>query len=374
MYLRASFLVATILAPGCVTDVRDEPSKTVQQNIGSCDTWMCGSNSPQIAEFGFWELAVPPNTSVAGQPNNAGLSLVRFEKGLGRYLPRVVKGKLVALPTTSVPPFNVVLTGSSLVGGALLLRNGPRQFKLRVDATGEVKSWAQPSDPAVPRVALESYLLDWSEMAPNGAYERFVNMCNHPGGRDATGMNGPLSYQTLLFEGDRINATEKTVYGVDPTWFNLGCAGSALAKMALTGHTEAARIAHSFNTSPLERQTILKMFAGDYCGDGTPYTVAGQPLNWADERGTMKMPALLASPPLQVVREARWTPDGAACLDQPRIDVHWTALGDQTFAANGKVLDQVLAHCPSLKPCDGNTLDFSGYHLITATEPLAPPP
>jgi ADYC domain len=374
MYLRASLLAATILGAGCMTGDADPPPRTVQQDIGGCDAWMCGSNSPQIAEFGFWDLNTPLNAHTPGKANDAGLSLVRFEKGAGRYLPRVVKGKLIAQPITSLPPFNVALTGSSLVGGALLLRTGARQFKIQVDATGTVKSWAQPTDPAAPQVWLESYLLDWSEMAPDGSYERFVNMCSHPGERDDTGMTGPLAFQTLLFEGDRISATKKTIYDVDTTWFNLGCAGSALAKMALTGHTEAARQAQTFTTDPLQRQTILKMFAGDYCGDGTPFTVAGQPLNWADDRGTMKMPALLASPPRPVVREARWTPDGAACLDKARVDAHWTLLGAQTFAANGPVIDQVLARCPNLKPCDDNTLDVDGYHLITATEPLAPPP
>jgi hypothetical protein len=375
MYLRASLLAATILGAGCVSDDPGVSLDAVQQDIGGgCDTWMCGSNSPQIAEFGFWDLHTPPNAFTPGKPNEAGLSLVRFEKGAGKYLPRVIKGKLIALPITAAPPFNVVLAGSSLVGGSLLLKNGARQFKIQVDATGEVRSWAQPNDPALPTVWLETYLLNWSEMAPDGSYNRFVNMCSHPGGRDDTGMNGPLSFQTLLFEGDRIRATKKTIYDVDTTWFNLGCAGSALAKLALSGHTEAARRAPTVNTNPPERHTLLKMFTGDYCGDGKPFTVAGQPLNWADDRGTMKMAALVASPPRLVVREARWTPDGAACLDKPRVDVHWTLLGEQTFAANGPVLDQVLAHCPGLRPCDGGTLDFNGYHLVTATEPLAPPP
>jgi hypothetical protein len=238
---------------------------------------------------------------------------------------------------------------------------------------GQVASWAQPTTRGPP-VMLESYRLDWSELA-SGTWRDDRQLCTNPprrDGDDTLTMTGPYVFHTLLFEGDRIDAKKKSDNSVDDSWFNLGCAGHALAKMALTGHTEASRNAGTFNTTLAERQTMLKMLAADYCGDGTPFTVSGQPLNWRDDRGTMKLAALLASPPQPLILESRWTADGAACLDKPRVDVHWTQLGDQVFGPD--VYDKVLNNCPAKMPppCADSSFNTAGYHLLTATVPFQP--
>lgn len=364
MSLRISLVLAA-LGAGCATGdpgAADEPpTSSVQQGI--CSAWMCGTNSPQIAEFGFWDLNLPTTLGVAGLPNNVGLQVLYFVQGNQAYLPRVTGGRLIATSSSTT------LVGSQLVNGFFYLRNGSRLFKLRVAEVAIVQSWAmQPTTGAYP--VLESYKLDWTEFV-SGSWGDFRNMCPNPPSRDSSDlltMSGTNLYRTLLFEGDRIDATTKLDTGIDTTWFNLGCAGSALAKMALTGHTEASRVSHAFDTTLAERQTMLKMLAADYCGDGTPFTVAGQPLNWRDDHGTM---AFIA-PADQLILESRWTASGAACLDKPRVDVHWTQLGWDTFGAD--VYDQVLAHCPQLPLCADSSFNNDGYHLLTATVPYQPSP
>ena len=110
---------------------------------------------------------------------------------------------------------------------------------------------------------------------------------------------------------------------------------------------------------------MLKMLTADYCGDGTPFTVAGQPLNWMDDRGTMK---LLQQPP-QLGFEARWNDAGPVCLDKPRVDVHPTKLSDTTFGVGVSIYDLVKNTCPSTMPkqCSDENLDTEGYHLLSAT-------
>lgn len=315
-------------------------------------------NSPQIAEFGFWELNLPTTLGVAGLPNNVGLQLLEFIQGNQAYLPRVIGGRLIATSAQAT------LAGNQLVNGFFLLRNGSRTFKLRVTEVSTVQSWAiQPTTGTYP--VLESYKLDWFEFV-NGNWGDPRNMCPNPPSRESSDlltMSGTNIYRTLLFEGDRIDAIKKLDTGIDTTWFNLGCAGSALAKMALTGHTEASRVTGAFNTTLAERQTMLKMFAADYCGDGTPFTVAGQPLNWSDDHGTMKLVAPLPS----LILESRWTASGAACLDKPRVDVHPTSLGASTFV--GGVYPKVMALCPQLPQCADASFNNDGYHLLTATAP-----
>jgi hypothetical protein len=320
---------------------------------GNCQEWLCGTNSPEIANFGFWELNLPPSIGTPGLANNVGFQLVGFVRGSDVYLPKVFEGKLTASNDKTT------LSGSQLVGGWLALTQGGRKFNLRVTEVGRAISWAQP---ATGLVVLESYKLDWSEFT-GGGNRKFVNVCNNPPSKDSGDLLHMLQFHTLLFEGDRIEAKPKLDTGVDNTWFNLGCAGSALAKMALTGHTEASRNAGTFNTDLKERQAMLKLFAGDFCGDGTPFTVAGQPLSWADDAGTM------ALDPVPLKREARWYENGPACLDEPRIDVHPTPLGTSTFATPPTIYEQVKNHCPKQlpPPCSGGTLDTDGFHLISAT-------
>lgn len=361
MFLRISLLAMVVaLGAGCVSGDVDEPQAgTVQQDIQLCDGWLCGTNSPQIANFGFWELNLPQSLGVAGQPNNVGMQVIEFVQGNQIYLPRVVGGRLLAMSSSTT------LSGAALTGGWLSLRNGSRLFKLQVAEVGSVTSWAVPTSGNP--VVLESYKLDWTEFM-NGNWGRFLNVCTNPPSRDSGDlltMTGADIYRTLLFEGDRINADRKLDTGVDTSWFNLGCAGSALAKMALTGHTEAARVAGTFVTTLSERQTMLKMLAADYCGDGMPFTVPGQPLNWRDDHGTMK----LIAQPAQLSLESRWTEKRAACLDKTRIDAHPTMLSNQVFGAN--VYSQVQNHCAlqmlQIPPCADSSLAVGGYHLLSAT-------
>jgi hypothetical protein len=362
MYLRISAFV--LLLGGCLTPVTEEPpASSSQQGLGggNCDVFMCGTNSPQIAEFGFWDLNLPPALGTLGARNNIGLQLYGFVQGGTLYQPKVYAGKLTATRDA------VTLSGSALINGSLILVHDNRLFQIKVLEVGSVDSWAQPV--RGPHVTLETYKLDWFELV-NGSWGDGRNVCKNPPTRengDALTMTGQFAFHTLLFEGDRIEGAKKLDTGIDNTWFNLGCAGHALAKMALTGHTEAARDAGTFATTLSERQTMLKMLVADYCGDGTPFTVAGQPLNWRDDHGTMK----LVAAPAQLVLESRWTDGGAACLDKPRVDAHWTSLGNTTFGAD--VYDQVQGHCPlQMPPPCASGFEVLGYHLLTATVPFQP--
>ena len=371
MSLRMSALaVVVVLGVGCVNSDVDPPQVGgVQQDVLTCDEFMCGTNSPEIAEFGFWELNLPTPRTLS-LPNNVGLRVIAFFQGGVRYLPQVSGGKLTASRTSSSGA-TVTLSGSALVGGYFGLANGSRTFEMMVTEVSTVASWAQRV--GAPQVMLETYRLDWTELV-NNQPGRFQNVCKNAPIRepsDLLGMAGQDIYHALLFEGDRIDAAKKLDTSVDSSWMNLGCAGSALAKMALTGHTQAAANAKTFDTTLAERQTMLKMLTADYCNDGTPFTVAGQPLNWADDGRTMKMMALTASPPRPVVREGRWGPEGPLCLDHARVDLAWTPLGEATFGLTPSVWSQMHTHCPAkvIPQCAGTALGTDGAHLISAVEP-----
>jgi hypothetical protein len=344
--------------------IEESSTGSVEQTITQCPEYMCGMNSPQIASFGFWDLQMPPSLGMPGGVNNVGLQVYGFFSATNQLmLPRVIGGRLIAVSGSTT------LWGTALVNGWFYLRAGNRVFKLRVTDVSYVDSWAAPIDGS--HVVLEDYKLDWTEFV-NGSWGDFRNMCKSVPSRESSEiltMVGQNIYRTLLFEGDRIDAARKLDTGIDTTWVNLGCAGSALAKMALTGHTEASKVTGAFNTTLLERQTMLKMLGADYCHDGTAFTVAGQPLNWRDDHGTMKLTALTFNPPQPLILESRWNAEGAVCLNKPRVDVHPTALSNSVLGTD--IYSQVQAWCPSKMPpqCADSSFDNDGYHLLSATPP-----
>ena len=223
-----------------------------------------------------------------GLPNLVGLSIIRVERAGTPYRLEINGASIVARPSDSRLP---ALSGRNLVGLNLELRDstGARSV-IRIADSGSTTYWASPREP-VPTYTLTYTSATHSNPQP---------LCT-ANGNDA-----------ILFSGDRYDAERKTVTATGAAtggWFNIACAGTALAKLHLTRHTEASQIV---KTTAIERQAMLKMFTADVCGDGTAFTVHGQPLLWADANHLTSFSARPAS------LEAVWTDRGAVCLDAPR--------------------------------------------------------
>ncbi len=344
------------LVAGCVDTTNTPPSHeevattTQALNQNQCPIWQCGSNSPEINGVIFHDL------SEAGLANLEGFHIETFRKNGVSYQIDVRRGRLYGLDSGG----NVVLSAANgnLAGAHMLVRNGASMFLVRISGLStNLTYWA--STGAQPAPTRESYLLEWSPTTDGVSTStgRWRNVCNRASAEpaEAGNMNG---YHTVLFDGERINAANKRISSaLDFTWFNLGCAGHALAKLELTGHTEAARAA-GFITTIDERRTMLKMIVADYCGSGFPYTVAGQPLSWMDDKGWMHHSA-------NVTIEARWTPEGASCLSEPRVDANPTPQGALTFP-NG--IDDVLT-CAIPTCTNANPFVLAGTHLVSANPP-----
>jgi hypothetical protein len=306
-------------------------------------------NSPVIDNFGFHEL----NLDHLAEPENHFTLDLFVDQNGGELVPSVTDGQLSGTGSLGK------VSGQALLGAGLLVTHGDTKYIIRIQSVGRVQTWAALPSGAHP--ALETYVLGWTfAEAPT---KELTPLCPHPPSKDeALGLN---AYDSVIFEGDRIKADSKLVSSsIEPSWFNIGCAGNTLAKMALTGHTQADT-ALGFTTSTEQRQTMLKMLSADYCGDGTPFTVAGQPLQWADDQGWMK-----TIPGSQL--EARWTSNGAACLMKPRVVVHPTPLSNTTFGTPTDLEAAIAAHCPGHQrppQCADEQLTFDGDHLISANPP-----
>jgi hypothetical protein len=101
------------------------------------------------------------------------------------------------------------------------------------------------------------------------------------------------------------------------------------------------------------------MLTADYCGGGRSYTANGHPLRYTDALAWYPSPPLGLKDPAQVRSiEAIWGPDGAVCLEVPRL------YGREVIARE----------CVRPK-CDLTDWKSAG-HVISANPPLAlsPPP
>jgi hypothetical protein len=297
---------------------------------GGCDDeFGCTGNSPIVdgaaIESEATREAPAANRSfhelhMGGLPNAAGFAVLGVRKGTTAYTVEGAGESIAARPQSAGAPR---LEGASLVDLVFDLRDGAdRRYTLRIAATDTTRFWAEPQG------SVRTYVLTHS--AVTGSTPR--PLCT-------TGVN-----EAILFAGDRYDSLDKSVVATGAAasgWINVACAGTALAKLYLTRHTEASQIVV---TTRGERQAMFKMFTADVCGDGTSFTVHGQPLLWADAKGITKF----ASAPASI--EAIWNDTGAVCLDTPR---------------RPQLASSIAARCrrPS---CGGATTPAGRGHAISA--------
>lgn len=326
----------------------------VHQALEECPDWACGQNGPLLNGHYFHELAE------SRAPNLEGFSLGSMMKnGLPYYM------SVSGMQLRGASRINGTLTGAQLVGAYFeILHDSGKRYRVYVNGYSTMQVFAGPMKGAT----VPQYVLEWIEVTPGAPPDHFHNLCSNP----PTGAyRQETLYQhgetTLLFEGTRYNAQSKEVLFGDTNWFNFACAGSALSKLLLTGHTNLTGSA-----TKLEQQTVLKLITADYCGDGKSFTVAGEPLYWKTQNGYMTFVGQPTS------FEARWNADGPVCLDTARLVESDLQAAKDNFPidANGTpgVEAAMLAHCPAKLPPACNALpgnyDFAGAFAVSANPPL----
>lgn len=338
---RLCVLHALCLA-ACMGGLDDPELAEVEQGAARCPNWMCGSgmNSPEIDHVGIHDVPTK-----AGLVTANGFRLHAVER-LGKPQSLRVIGSDVE---TTDRATGIVRVGATALPVDIVLVNdrSGATYTLRIDARSTATFWARPNGKSL---VTPTYFVTWKKGLPQASGE-VRNICTQPILDQVGGMDGS---HVVLFEGDRIDARAKTVAAPDPVWFNLGCAGHALMKLHMVGHTQGAlvRSAGLLATTRAQRQTFLKMITADYCGTGDSFTVAGQPLEYTDPLRWLPLPAAGSL-------EARWTERGAACLNTPRIDANPTAEGSAVFGTTVKA--EIAATC-SIPKCTGAAGDpFAGW-------------
>ncbi|MEJ7600840.1 MAG: ADYC domain-containing protein [Kofleriaceae bacterium] len=315
----------------------------------SCSDYFCGKgNSDVIDNMGLHDL------NVNGLVNSTGFRLTKAVKDGIVFQLQVYGSELTGQEING----NAYLTPDEVVGAVLTVKNATSGITYEIQIADRVKSLYWATIDGVPKQAT-SYQLLWK--APN---TRWQNLCVEPplpGSDDLRG--GQPAFNAFLFEGDRINAGKKTFSDtIEDGWFNIGCMGHALAKLHLTGHTEAAKRQHGFPSDTVERQTFLRMIVADYCHTGQPFTVAGQPLDY------MNASTLKYVSGVSLAIEARWDKNGATCMGKARTVVNPTP---QSLAAfpHGVYRAMYEAGCTPPPQCIDQDVDSLDGHYLNSANP-----
>ena len=352
-----TYTISALALTACAMEPMDEDESTTAQSImdpviddeTGCPRWGCGENSPVMGPYSFWEgnlLGVPDPTThitfldfrMAAAPNIA-------------YAPTLVNGsQLVA--TRKTWPYTQ-LQGAALEGGYFRIGTPSGEFKIfiskvNVKATSNVKFWVGNPD------RIETYELNYT--GPGITQDQ---LCDNPPGRDAGEAPGHIytaPLEAVLFTGDRYDAERKrvtaTTYAATNGWMTIACAGSALAKLHFNRHTTAGSDS-THQTTLLERQTLMKMYVSDVCGDGNAWTVKGTKLHWQNTYQWVKLDHM------EWGFESRWGPYGAICMDTHR-------LGD-TYVNPPPGMPKISDYC-AVPACNGSvvTPTYGGGYIVSA--------
>ena len=312
--MRSSVVVGLVLVVGgCVAGVGDEATSSTEQAAKSpCPEWGCGANSPLMGPFDV------PEASADHIPNPNGLTLVGLVAGTAMFDVDVIGDRLTG--RRIINGQLQVIQGFAL-RGAYLLFTYPKTATL---AAGTARLWINKVSKSLlfwqaPTSLVESYELLYDGAGNTGDPKP---VCNSPlagvgtGATDPEGQFWGTRFDSIIYEGDRYDGVSKKIIAtganIPGNWFNIACAGSAPAKLHLNRHTFISATS-SIQPTVGERQAMLKMYSGDFCGSGNAYTKQGTPIHWSSAWG-------LASPPMSNLSyESMWTESGAVCLDVHRL-------------------------------------------------------
>lgn len=310
-----------------------------------------------------------PEFNTKGTPNRYGMVFKEFRIGTKVYELGAINDRLAGwVPGTPHELTNIAVQGSQLASGVLLFDHPADsatglpagQVKVTIKNVTEAGQlfWVAPYTP------VETYELVYEGA---GAPPR-TPLCKRPpeGKNDEDGRPVFNKFESIMFTGDRYDSDTKTVLAPTPAlaprvfkdWINIACAGSVPAKLHLNRHTAASQASASpgYSTTYEQRTAMLKMYAGDFCGSGNSYTVAGTPIHWENGKGQH-------SPYVnQNSWESLWDANGARCLD-----VHRLASTDPGFAA------AVYGECPLLPKCNLSTLpalSLTSPYIVTQSAAL----
>ena len=200
-----------------------------------------------------------------------------------------------------------VLSSRDLIGASLLVDQGDRLRRVRLDGIERDPDDKRSDAPAADVIWLHSYTVE----GPDGSWKP---LCDE----------GPDGRRQAIPVTGRFSSADGRFGAGGPGSFELACTAGAMGKCIRLGyHPWQARtlpkpVAHSDGEqvpSYLDLyNACIQMIRADYGGDGTVTTRNGTVIDLYDDHG-IQMP----DPDHPMAFEAGWTQDGAVCVNHPRV-------------------------------------------------------
>jgi hypothetical protein len=312
-----------------------------------CPATGCGLNGTWLgANIPFRELDLgPPGTMGEGEANSAGLRIASFQRArddsaVSESLHLDVQGdELIGVRSPGTcSTTDCSLRGPSLVGAVLKLVDANDKYLLTIKSVRNTVFWTETCEPigrCDPTDTVPLYEITFTR-AGQTKEESPCSPLTAQDRDDERGIDGLV----MVFRGDRYKDRGYVVEAdAESTWFNIACAGTAIAKLHLLRHTTAsARMTMSSvsrvatlpprRTTLAQRQTILRMLTADYCGIGAPFTEDGHPLSYTFRQRWEPLQPRTAGASQELVPfssvanaslDALWDQHGAVCLGTPRL-------------------------------------------------------
>jgi hypothetical protein len=350
-------------------------SALVAENESDCPRTQCGLNGIWLGQgVQFRTLHLTP-----GVPNSAGLSILGFEDRHHHPMtPDVDRDVLLGRPAGGGPPAQGecvsggaanCLTGAELLLGSFNDKNRDRltpQYRLKIQHVGHRQFWTQCND-CTDRESTPTY--QFTAIKLDDSCE--VEICK-PGLAD--GFDGTLTGEAVIFRGDYYDELTHSVLTTGAQdEFNIACLGSTISKLHLLRHTTASLSATNTTTID-QRQTLLRLFTADYCGNGHGFTEDGLPIRLGINNAhydLIQSSHYIASDAASV--DALWSNGHATCLGTPRW-VRGTTRSWTPDALRTEIrLGCAIPDCPVMTPVPLKPAPASSDYAITAN-PVPPGP
>jgi hypothetical protein len=233
------------------------------------------------------------------------------------------------------------LLGARFVVEQVLPSPGKTRFAtIRIDAIKDVAVWRrEPEEPE----RVPSYDLV-AEKGPELQPEH--HLCK-PAPWTLSIINLPFGEKTthaLVLQGESYSQAA-TVAHTGDNWFNIGCAGSGVAKLRLLGFDPMRK-----KEATGERQATLKMITAKYCGSRS-WTRDGTVLVFVQQGGGTSGPPLPKPDGGDTVIgpiETRWGPEGALCISHSRL---WSVGSKCAKENEAAFIERVRSDC-HIPACD----------------------
>jgi hypothetical protein len=307
----APLLLAGLLA-GCHTTSTTTPQPAPIDD--ECPSWSCGSNTPRV------EGAPIEALHLGGEPNARGIRLIPGslnKRQCGAGLTLDIQGGVLVGRVGGLGG-RIVCRGADLLQATFQLEiaardAAPKQVKIRIAGAGQVYPWHMEPLPQPLATYLLVEHLTGAPICPRDEAWMEDQWQQVPMNPDFKPVWYEATRHAILVRGETYRGTDATVEISGPVaadWFNIACAGTAIAKMRLLGYDPLDP-----SSSRVQRQATLKMITAKYCGSDS-FTERGMPLLWGSEPAT---PYYGLPDPARVDEvEARWNEHGAVCLSHAR--------------------------------------------------------